>query len=195
MLHFASGYVLCVEWFSMMPDDYNKYVKSAIDGDTEAFGELYKIFLSRIYRFVYYLTGDEFSAEDITQNTFLRAWKSLPNFSFNEGTFQSYLYTIARNLVIDDQRKKKAYSLEGYENILESKENLENAVWKNEASEKVHQALADLDADDREILILRFFEEMQFEEISKVIGKESGAIRVKIHRLMEKLRQKLDGKI
>lgn len=178
-----------------MPNDYDRYVKKAIAGDKESFGELYKIFLSKIYRFVYYLVGDEFSAEDITQNTFLRAWKSLPNFSLNEGTFQSYLYTIARNLVIDDQRKKKAYPLGGYEDILESKENLENQVWRNEAAEKVHQALADLDKDDQQIIILRFFEEMQFEEISKIIGKESGAIRVKVHRLMETLRQKLEGKI
>lgn len=188
----ATYYV--VEWL-LMPDDYNKYVKNAIAGDREAFGELYKIFLNRIYRFVYYLVGDEFSAEDITQNTFLKAWNSLPNFSLDGGTFQSYLYTIARNLVIDGQRKRKAYPLEGYEDVLESQENPENAVWKDEAAQKVHQALAGLDEDDRQILILRFFEEMQFDEISKIVGRQSGAIRVKVHRLMEVLRQKLEGKI
>jgi RNA polymerase sigma-70 factor (ECF subfamily) len=98
-------------------------------------------------------------------------------------------------LVIDDQRKKKAYSLGEYEDVLESKENLENQIWKDEAAEKVHQALADLETDDQQIIILRFFEDMQFDEIAKVIGKESGAIRVKVHRLMEVLRQKLEGKI
>lgn len=195
MLHFASGYVLLIEWLLIMPDDYYEYVKKSIAGDKEAFGELYKIFLNRIYRFVYYLVGDEFSAEDITQNTFLKAWNSLPNFSLDGGTFQSYLYTIARNLVIDGQRKKKVYSLGAYEDVLESQENPENAVWRNEAAQKVHEVLSDLDADDREILILRFFEEMQFDEISKVVGRQSGAIRVKVHRLMEILRQKLEGKI
>jgi RNA polymerase sigma-70 factor (ECF subfamily) len=195
MLHFASGYVLLVEWLLIMPDDYNKYVKEAVAGDKEAFGELYKIFLNKIYRFVYYLVGDEFSAEDITQNTFLKTWNGLANFSFSAGTFQSYLYTIARNLVIDAQRKKKAYSLDGLEDIIESKENLEVQVWRDEASEKVHQALDGLDEDDRQILILRFFEEMQFDEISKVVGKNPGAIRVKVHRLMGILREKLEGKI
>jgi len=195
MLHFALYCVIYVEWLLIMPDDYNEYVKSAIAGDKEAFGELYRIFLNKIYRFTYYLVGDEFSAEDITQNTFLRAWKGLANFSMNSGTFQSYLYTIARNLVIDTQRKKKAYSLTGLEDVIESKEDPEIEVWKGQVSEKVHQALADLETDDQQIIILRFFEEMQFDEISKVVGSNSGAIRVKVHRLMGILKQKLEGKI
>ncbi|HKC04808.1 MAG TPA: RNA polymerase sigma factor [Patescibacteria group bacterium] len=178
-----------------MQNEYQKYVKLAIKGNHEAFGELYKIFLSKIYRFIYYLIGDEFLAEDLTQNTFLRAWNGLTNFSLNKGTFQSYLYTIARNLVIDSQRKKKIYSLEGLENIIQSKENQEDELWKNEKMQKVHEALDGLPEDDRQIIILRFFEEMHFDEISNVIGKESGAIRVKIHRLMLVLRQKLEGKI
>lgn len=194
MLHFASSCVLHVEWL-VMPDDYSKYVKRAIAGDREAFGELYKIFLNRIYRFVYYLVGDEFSAEDITQNTFLKAWNNLSNFSMDRGTFQSYLYTIARNLVIDGQRKKKIYSLEGMENVIETQENRENELWKDQASEKVHEALDGLEEDDRQIIILRFFEEMHFDEIAEVVGKEPGTIRVKVHRLMGILKQKLEGKI
>lgn len=178
-----------------MPDDYSKFVKKAIGGDKEAFGELYKIFLNKIYRFVYYLVGDEFSAEDITQNTFLKAWNNIANFSLERGTFQSYLYTIARNLVIDNQRKKKVYSLEGLENVIETHENRENELWKNQASQKVHEALDDLDEDDRQIIILRYFEEMHFDEIAGVLGKEPGTVRVKVHRLMETLRQKLEGKI
>ncbi|OGM81876.1 hypothetical protein A2394_00135 [Candidatus Woesebacteria bacterium RIFOXYB1_FULL_42_36] len=178
-----------------MPDDYGEYVKSAIAGDKEAFGELYRIFLNRIYRFVYYLVGDEFSAEDITQNTFLRAWRGLASFSMDSGTFQSYLYTIARNLVIDSQRKKKAYPLNGLEEVIESQEDPVTEVWKGEISEKIRQALADLDTEDRQIIILRYFEEMQFGEISEVVGSNPGAIRVKVHRLMGLLKQKLEGKI
>lgn len=178
-----------------MPDDYNKYVKRAVNGDKDAFGVLYKIFLNKIYRFTYYLIGDEFSAEDITQNTFLKAWNGMPRFSPDRGTFQSYLYTIARNLVIDNQRKKKIYSLEDMGDVIESKENQEHDFWRDEAMQKVHEALDDLEEDDRQIIILRFFEEMHFDEISEVIGKESGAIRVRVHRLMGVLKQKLDGKI
>ena len=178
-----------------MQNEYEKYVRRAIKGDKEAYGELYKLFLSKIYRFIYYLVGDEFLAEDLTQNAFLKAWNNLSNFSTEKGTFQSYLYTIARNLVIDSQRKKKTYSLEGLEDELVSRENHENDLSKEESMRKVHEALDGLEEDDRQIIVLRFFEEMHFDEISKIVGKNSGAVRVKIHRLMGILRHKLEGKI
>ena len=119
----------------------------------------------------------------------------MANFSMDSGTFQSYLYTIARNLVIDIQRKKKAYPLNGLEEVIESQEDPVTEVWKGEISEKIRQALADLDTEDRQIIILRYFEEMQFGEISEVVGSNPGAIRVKVHRLMGLLKQKLEGKI
>lgn len=188
-LKFAVEYVF-------MPDDYNKFVKKAITGDKNAFGELYNFFLDRIYRFIYYLVGDEFLAEDLTQNTFLRAWNGLKNFSLSKGTFQSYLFTIARNLVIDNQRKKKEVSLESAKaDIVESGENLEEKTWKNESMNKVHQALGFLEEDDRQIIILRFFEEMHFDEIAEVTGKNSGAIRVKVHRILAVLKKKLEGEV
>lgn len=179
-----------------MSSDYQKHVKKAIAGDKIAFGELYKIFLNKIYRFVYYLVGDEFVAEDITQNTFLKAWNGLSGFSMDRGTFQSYLFTIARNLVIDTQRKKKSYSLEGgYGKDVETGENFIENVWKDETNKKVHQALTDLSEFDRQLVILRFFEEMRFDEIAEIVGKESGTVRVKIHRILEKLKGQLKNKI
>lgn len=179
-----------------MPEEYNKFVKKAIRGDKEAFGELYKIFLTRIYRFIYYLVGDEFLAEDITQNTFLKAWNSLPNFSVDRGTFQSYLYTIARNLVIDNQRKKKEISLEsGIGDKIVSEEDPSKKIWRDDSMRKVREALKDLPDFDRQLVILRFFEDMSFDEISDVLNKNSGALRVRIHRVLETLRVNLEGKI
>ncbi len=179
-----------------MQNDYDKFVKKAVSGNKEAFGELYRIFLDRIYRFVYYLVRDEFSAEDITQNTFLKAWNNLPNFSQDRGTFQSYLYTIARNLVIDNQRKKKELSLEaGYGADIETDENPEEKIWKDDMMQKVRVALSDLNELDRQLVILRFFEEMHFDEIAEVVGKEAGTIRVKMHRIMESLKDKLKNNI
>lgn len=178
-----------------MSKDYEKYVRLAVKGDKEAFGELYKIFLDRIYRFIYYLVGDEFLAEDITQNTFLKAWNSLPNYNLERGTFQSYLYTIARNLVIDNQRKKKTYSLEGLEGVIEAKDNPENDVSRSESMQKVRDALKNLSDFDRQLVVLRFFEELSFEEISMVLDKKAGALRVRTHRILETLREDLEGRM
>lgn len=177
-----------------MADDNKKLVKRAIAGDKNAFGELYKIFLNKIYRFVYFLVRDEFLAEDITQNTFLKAWNSLPNFSVGRGTFQSFLYTIARNLVIDNQRRKKEISLgTEFGEAVESGENPEAEVWKNESMQRVRLALSNLEELDRQIIILRFFEDLKFDEISQIVGKEPGALRVKVHRLLEIMRKDLES--
>lgn len=206
MLHFAFACVLLVECVLthmrnkpndlFMPDDYGKFVKKAIKGDKEAFGELYKIFLNKIYRFIYYLVGDEFLAEDITQNTFLKAWNSLPNFSLGKGTFQSYLYTIARNLVIDNQRKRKEISLDAeIGNTIASEEDPEKKIWKNESMQKIRETLKSLPEVDRQLVVLRYFEEMQFDEISEILGKKPGALRVRLHRVLETLRVELEGRI
>ncbi len=187
--------VLLLEYV-VMADDYTEYVKRAVAGDKQAFGELYKIFLNRIYRFIYYLVGDEFLAEDIAQNTFLKAWNSLPDFSIERGTFQSYIYTIARNLVIDNQRRKKDVSLEGkIGDRIVSKEDPVEGFSKDESMQKVRDALKTLPDFDRELVVLRFFEDMQFDEISKILGKNSGALRVRIHRVLETLRENLEGKV
>lgn len=178
-----------------MSDEYNKFVRKAVAGDKQAFGKLYELFLDRIYRFVYYLVRDEFLAEDLTQNAFLKAWNGLSNFSLKRGTFQSYIYTIARNLVIDNQRKKKNYSIEGMNTILETSDDNVAEIWKKQRSQKVHEALGDLKDEDREILILRYFEDMHFDEIGKITGKNPGSLRVKAHRLMEILKNKLEGKV
>lgn len=177
-----------------MPTDIEKFVKKAVAGDKKAFGKLYELFLDRIYRFIFYLVRDEFLAEDITQNTFLKAWNNLSNFSVGRGTFQSYLFTIARNLVIDNQRKKKEISLEaGFGAGIETGENLEEKVIKKDEINSVHEALEVLEPEDRQLVILRFFEDMHFDEISQIVGKEPGALRVKIHRILELLRRNMTG--
>lgn len=179
-----------------MPDGYEHLVRKAKKGDKDAFGDLYKLFLNRIYRFVYYLVGDEFLAEDITQNTFLKAWNWLPNFSLSRGTFQSFLFTVARNLVIDNQRKKKEFSLELQDGeALKSEEDLEEKVAKVEEAEALQKALSQLSTFDRQLVILRYFEELSFNEVSDIVGKKEGSIRVRVHRALAELRINLDGKI
>lgn len=194
MLQSGFSCVLLVECL-VMPDGYSELVKKAKKGDKNAFGDLYKLFLNRIYRFVYYLVGDEFLAEDITQNTFLKAWNSLPRFSLHKGTFQSFIYTIARNLVIDNQRKKKEFSLEATTFDSPSGENLEEEFGKNEEIKSVRLALAVLPAFDRQLVVLRYFEELSFSEISSVVGKKEGAIRVRMHRILGTMREDLEGEI
>lgn len=162
-------------------------------GDKEAFGQIYKAYLKKIYRFICYLTYDQDLSEDLAQNTFLKAWQSLGAFDLGKGTIQAFLFTIARNLVIDWSRKKKEaiWEDEVMERI-ESKEDIEEDLVKKEESVRVHQALEVLDEFDKQVVILRYFEELSFEEISKILQKEAGAIRVRLHRALKKLKERLE---
>lgn len=171
-----------------MPHELKKLIEAAKKGDKNAYGEIYKVFLSRIYRFIYYLVYDESLAEDITQETFVRAWKAMPRFSSEKGTLQSYLFTIARNLVIDNQRKKKEMPLEGEAQAVESGEDLENSVVRKEEQTVVRKALNILEGQEKQIVILRYFEELSFSEIAGIVKKNEGTLRVAVHRALGKLK-------
>jgi RNA polymerase sigma-70 factor (ECF subfamily) len=173
-----------------MSEDQDQLIKDAQSGDREAFGEIYRIFLDRIYRFVYFLVREEPLAEDITQNTFLKAWDKIGSFSDKRGTMQAYLYTIARNLVIDNQRKKKAQVLTvEMEETISTSEDLEGKVIEKESQEEIKRSLDALPVDDREIIILKYFEDMDYSEIAKIVKKREGAIRARVFRALKVLRE------
>lgn len=172
-----------------MPNNDLDLIEKAKKGDKRAFGKIYEKFLPRIYRFVFYLVPDSAIAEDITQDTFVKSWESLAKFSGKKGTVQSYLYAIARNGVIDYQRKKKESRLNmDYAQQIGSDENLEDKVINLERVSKVHQALSDLSKEDRDLIVLRYFEEMSYKEIADIVGQSEGAVRVKTHRIVKSMK-------
>lgn len=169
-------------------------INKAKKGSQDAYGEIYRYFLKRIYRFIYYLIFDNDTAEDLTQDTFFKAWRSLGTYDVKKGSFQTFLFVIARNVVIDHQRKKKPLFL-NLEKIAElpSAENLEqNLVIKGEAK-GIHRLVNRLGGFDKQILVLRYFEEFSMAEIAKMTSKKEGAIRVRIHRALKKLKSKMEG--
>ena len=166
--------------------------KRARKGDKSAYGEIYKFYLSRIFRFALYLTGDEALAEDLTQETFIKTWNYLPRFDERKGTVQALLFTTARNLVIDYQRKKKEERIpEDGGGFISSSEDPVEGFSRTEQIENVRKSLSILPGTDREVIILRYFEDMSFADISKVVGKEEGALRVQVHRALKLLKNAL----
>lgn len=174
----------------MKPEESVDLIKKAKKGDKFAFGILYKEYMPRIFRYILYLISDKEQAEDLTQETFLKAWKYLPKFRSKKGTFQAFIYRIARNLVIDYQRKKKAKVMEPeFTSRIESSDNVEEKVVRKEKKEEVLQALEKLPDFDRELIILRYFEELSFKEIAKTVKKKEGTIRVRVHRVLATLKE------
>lgn len=163
-------------------------IQKAQRGDKEAFGELYKEYYKRIYRYCKVNIYRDDLAADLSQETFIRAWKALPTFEQRkDGTFQAYLFRIARNLIIDLSRKKKEFTLEEYAG-LETDEDFTEQIDKKDELRKVKAALSKLEEFDRQIIILRYFEEMSHKECAKVIGIKEGALRVRTMRVLKKMK-------
>lgn len=167
-------------------------VKKATEGDKDAYGEIYKVYLKNIYRFIYYMVYERELAEDLTQITFLKAWVSLHLYIPQKGTFQSYLFAIARNQVIDFKRRKKELSLEDVAEPA-SLVGIDEAVIQSENKELVGFLLGFLDSEERQLITLRYFEEFRFSQISRIMDQGEGTVRVKLHRILKKLRGKVKG--
>lgn len=175
-------------------DDLPNLIAKAQKGDKDAYGAIYNLYYKQIYRYCFFNLRDSAQAQDIVQETFLKVWKSIGSFSLdNGGTIQAFLYRIARNLIIDQSRRRKDAKLEDFEH-LGTNDHVEEGVDRDSEKEKLRQALSQLADKDRQIVILRYFEEMSFAEISKVIKIREGALRVRIHRILDKLKDLIGEK-
>lgn len=167
-------------------------VERAVDGDFEAFGEIYSIYLDRIYRYVVYQVDDKMIAEDLTEETFIKAWGAIGKYKWKGQPFSAWLYRIAHNQVIDYFRTTRR--------DLTLKEELpaEAAEPEQEAEEKLRQrelikAISYLPAQQKQVIILKFIEGLENPEIAQIMQKSQGAIRVMQMRALAALRQKLSG--
>lgn len=174
-------------------DDILEHVQKAKEGDRDSFGEIYNQYYKQLYRYCQFNLRDTVLAQDVVQETFLRAWKGIGKFSFADGgTMQAFLYRIARNLIIDHSRRKKSSRLVEHEN-LEAESEFEESVDRDAEKEKLKKALDELNEKDRQIVILRYLEEMSFAEVSKVVKIREGALRVRVHRILDKLKKIIEN--
>src|SRR6266702_3946755 len=109
MLHRELLYVVYTDGtMCLLMENIEECVKKAQNGDKNAFGVLYKQYYTRIYRYCRINLYSNLAVDDVCQEVFIRAWKALPKFTIRDGgTFQAFLFRIARNLIIDLSRKKK----------------------------------------------------------------------------------------
>lgn len=164
-------------------------VKRAQKGDKEAFGSIYKKYFQKVYRYCKFnVTHDEL-AKDISQETFVKAYKKIESFKMDgQWSIQAYLFAIARNLIIDNSRKKKEANIDELENLVDATD-LINDFDRRENVKKVQNVLSKLDETDRQIVILRYFEELPSQEVAKILGIKDGALRVRTFRIMQKIKE------
>src|SRR3989344_4655058 len=141
-------------------EELKSLIQKAQKGDRSAFSEIYKLYFAKIYKYCKFNTNDDSEAQDICQETFVKAWKNIKKFDSErlDWSIQAFLFTIARNLIIDGSRRKKELHIEEYLEIETNEDFYENIDRKNNI-DLVKQALSKLEEIERQIIILRYFEE------------------------------------
>jgi RNA polymerase sigma-70 factor, ECF subfamily len=177
------------EWLSNITNEIN--LNRAIQGDHEAFGILYEQYVERIFNYVYYRTGNQHDAEDLTAKVFFRAMRRIPQYQERGLPVSAWLYRIAHNLVANwhrDRGRRPEISLdEGFASIPHS-EHPEMTLLHVEEQNNLLQIIRDLPPDRQQLIILKFVEHMSNAEIGQIMGKTEGAVKSLYHRTLLSLR-------
>jgi RNA polymerase sigma-70 factor (ECF subfamily) len=161
------------------------------DGELDALGELFERHQGPLFGFLYKLTGDRMAAEDVAQVVFQRMLKYRHTYR-DDGSFTAWMYHLARRCASDHFRKVNAAPhatdpADLQEHADERPHAATHAATRDD-HELLHAALARLDAEDREVLLLSRFQELSFAEISGILECSVGAAKVRAHRALQQLR-------
>jgi RNA polymerase sigma-70 factor (ECF subfamily) len=183
-----------------MPHTDAAAVALARDGDSEAFRSLVERHSRAVYRLAHRMTGNPHDAEDVVQETFLRAYRQLGRFE-SRANFGTWLHRIAVNCSIDLIRSRKhqesgadAADLEHFEGAAEDRvdRSPERLMLSTEVQERVGAAMASLSHMERAAFVLRHFEGQSIEEISRALGLKANAAKHSVFRAVRKMRVALE---
>jgi RNA polymerase sigma-70 factor (ECF subfamily) len=161
-------------------------------GDSEAFGKLYDIFVDPLYRYAYYRAGAA-EAEDLIELVFLKSWENIKQYRPRERSFSSWIFRIAHNVVVDFYRSQRPQD-ELSENIIDHREEADSRALANRRfdNEVLGKAMLELKDRYRQIIILKFMNDLTNEEIGYITGRSQAALRILQFRALRKLRRILE---
>jgi RNA polymerase sigma-70 factor (ECF subfamily) len=167
-----------------------KLVRRCLAGEEAAWEEMVRQYSRRIYNLAYRFTGNRAAAEDLTQEVFLRLYRTLEQYDPREGDLSSWLMRVARNLIIDDYRRRARTPAQNGEDLAEheyhlradEREDPHALVEQRELSEQIHAALAKLSPELRACVILRDLEGLSYQEIAEALQIPEGTVKSRINR-------------
>lgn len=159
----------------------------------ETIDDLKKLFIllnEPIFRYVYMRCGyNREVAEDITQDIFIKAWEKRKQFNQKKSTLKNWIYIITRNYIIDFYRKKKRI-INGYnDDIQEFISEQSNSPDDEIMIETIIKSLDKLKEQEKEVIVLRYIQGLEIDEIAQIINKNYNATKVMIHRAIKKLQE------
>jgi len=160
----------------------------------EAFGELYERHVRKIYNYIYYRTGNQEDAEDLTARVFQRALNHVANFQDQGVPFSAWLYRIAHNLVANwhrDRSRRPVVPLEDHMFIRSGAAHPETETIALEEQRMLLTAVQSLPPERQQLLILKFVERLSNAEIGAIMDRTEGAIKSLYHRTLNALREEV----
>jgi len=167
-------------------------VRRAQQQDQQAFAQLYEEHFDKIYRYVALRIGDRAEAEDITQQVFLKALRSISSFRWKGTPFSAWLFRIAHNQMVDHLRKKtKQATVPIDESTISSSNDPQLLIEQKLNIEQLISATKRLTEAQREVISLRFTSELPIAQIAGIMGKSEGAVKALQHSAIVALRKVL----
>jgi RNA polymerase sigma-70 factor (ECF subfamily) len=179
-----------------------RLLERARDGDVEAFGVLVERNQDYLYNAVYHMVGGGADAEDVAQEVFMRAYDNIARFE-GRSAFRTWLYGIMLNTVRTHWRRRsrrQTVSLESARNEADNPrpdpawdgDGPPQAAARDERVEAVRAAIAALDEDSREILVLRDIQGLSYQELGQALGLPAGTVKSRLHRARLALKERLE---
>jgi RNA polymerase sigma-70 factor (ECF subfamily) len=173
-------------------DVVKEWLQLAIAGDADAFGNLVESYHQPVYNLCYRMLGDQYEAEDAAQEAFLRAYKSLDRYDSTR-SFSTWLLSIAAHYCIDQLRKRrmKLVSLDAlpYQELRDPSPNPEGSLRYSEDQQQVRALLEILSPTDRAAVVMRYWYDFSYDEISNALNLSLSAVKSRLHRARRTLAQ------
>lgn len=164
--------------------------------DSEAFGELYRRYVRKIYSYIYYRTNNHHDAEDLTARVFYRAYGHIDSYTDRGIPFSAWLYRIAHNLVANwhrDRGRRQIIALDDYLGSDVREEPPDHQFETDEEKEALLRALRTLPEERQQLIILKYVERLSNAEIGQIMDRTEGAVKSLYHRTLLALRKELTG--
>ncbi|HEX7055922.1 MAG TPA: sigma-70 family RNA polymerase sigma factor [Bacilli bacterium] len=178
----------------------SQIIREIKDGNVQLYAELMVRYERKILAFVYHMLKNshlEVMAEDLCSETFYKAFRSLQSFREVEAAFSTWLYTIARNTVLSELRKQKANNVSLEESGITPQSSYESApeqsLLRSEKVEKVREAIKNLPEKQRSALILREYEQLDYQEIANILGQTVSAVKSLLFRARASVKMQLES--
>ncbi len=176
--------------------DEESLIRKAQQRDQVALTQLYEENFDKIYRYIVLKIGDRTEAEDMTQQVFLNALKSISSYKFKGMPFSSWLYRIAHNQIVDYFRKKSRRVTVPLDESIAAGEDDPGKVAETKLEiEELAQAAKKLTAAQQEVISLRFTGDMPVAEVARVMGRSVGAVKALQHSAIVTLRRVLSAEV